>query len=396
MLESIRVLDLSRVIAGPYCASLLGDLGADVVKLERPGTGDDLRAVRGSGGMSAAFAAVNRNKRGIAVDLKTEQGSRLAFQLARHADVLIENFLPGVADGLGLGYTAVSAANPGIVYASITGFGQTGPYAAKPGYNSIAQGMSGLMALTGMPGDPPTRVGGAISDSATSYMAFGMINAALVHRQRTGQGRHLDLSLLASSLGLLPDQAAIYLQTQERPQRSGNRSLLVTPCEVFPTADGLLNVMLLNAGQWKRFCAALDDPAMETDRRFATNQSRLAHHADFKARVEAILATRTTAEWIERLEAASIAAGPVYEFDQVFDDPHVHHLGLVVERNQPGAGRLRMLGFPAAASPAPATHERPAPLLGQHTAEVLRELGLAAEAIERLAEAKVIELGPTG
>lgn len=396
MLESLRVLDLSRVIAGPYCASLLGDLGADVVKLERPGTGDDLRTVRGSGGMSAAFAAVNRNKRGIAVDLKTEQGSRLAFQLARQADVLIENFLPGVADGLGLGYAAVSAANPGIVYASITGFGQTGPYAGKPGYNSIAQGMSGLMALTGMPGDPPTRVGGAISDSATSYMAFGMINAALVHRQRTGQGRHLDLSLLASSLGLLPDQAAIYLQTQERPQRSGNRSLLVTPCEVFPTADGLLNVMLLNAGQWKRFCAALDDPAMETDPRFATNQSRLIHHADFKARVEAILATRTTAEWTERLEAASIAAGPVYEFDQVFDDPHVHHLGLVVERDQPGAGRLRMLGFPAAASPAPATRERPAPLLGQHTTEVLRELGLAAEAIERLAAAGIIELGPTG
>lgn len=396
MLESLRVLDLSRVIAGPYCASLLGDLGADVVKLERPGTGDDLRAVRGSGGMSAAFAAVNRNKRGIAVDLKTEQGSRLAFQLARQADVLIENFLPGVADRLGLGYAAVSTANPGIVYASITGFGQTGPYAGKPGYNSIAQGMSGLMALTGMPGDPPTRVGGAISDSATSYMAFGMINAALVHRQRTGQGRHLDLSLLASSLGLLPDQAAIYLQTQERPQRSGNRSLLVTPCEVFPTADGLLNVMLLNADQWKRFCAALDDPAMETDPRFATNQSRLAHHADFKARVEAILATRTTAEWTERLEAASIAAGPVYEFDQVFEDPHVHHLGLVVERDQPGAGRLRMLGFPAAASPAPATRERPAPLLGQHTAEVLRELGLAAEAIEQLAAAGIIELGPTG
>lgn len=396
MLENIRVLDLSRVIAGPYCASLLADLGADVVKLERPGTGDDLRSVRGSGGMSAAFAAVNRNKRGIAIDLKTTEGSKIAFELARRADVVIENFLPGVADDLGIGYAAVSAANPGIVYASITGFGQTGPHATKPGYNSIAQGMSGLMALTGMPDGPPMRVGGAISDSATSYVAFGVINAALVHRLRTGQGQHLDLSLLASSLGLLPDQAAIYLQTRERPRRAGNRSPLITPSEVFPTADGLINVMLLNPEQWKRFCAALEDPEMEADPRFATNQSRLAHHAEFKARVEAIFATRSTAEWTERFEAASIAAGPVYEFDEVFEDPQVRHLGLVVELEQPGAGQLRILGFPAATTPAGPRLRRPAPLLGQHTAEVLLELGLAKDAITRLAKAQIVELGPSG
>src|SRR5262250_2594053 len=200
MLDGIRVLDLSRVIAGPYCATLMADLGADVIKVERPGRGDDLRAWRGSG-MSATFAAINRGKRGIAVDLQEPEGSKLVFELARRADVVIENFLPGVAERLGLGYAAVSAVNPAVVYASVTGFGQTGPLARKPGYNTIAQGMSGLMALTGMPGHEPTRVGGSVSDVAASYMAFAMVNAALVHRFRAGVGQHVDVSLLASSLG---------------------------------------------------------------------------------------------------------------------------------------------------------------------------------------------------
>jgi crotonobetainyl-CoA:carnitine CoA-transferase CaiB-like acyl-CoA transferase len=393
MLRGIRVLDLSRVIAGPYCAALLGDLGADVIKLERPGRGDDLRALRGSGRMSASFAAVNRNKRGIAVDLQAPEGARLAFELARRADVLVENFLPGVAERLGLGYAAVRAVNPAIVYASITGFGQTGPLARKAGYNTIAQGMSGLMALTGMPGHPPTRVGGSVSDVAASYMAFGMINAALVHRFRTGEGQQVDVSLLGASLGLLPDPVAIYFDTGEPPRRAGNRNINLTPAEAFQTADGLLNVVLLNPDQWKRFCAALDDPAMETDPRFATNEARLANHPEFKARVERILATGSTAEWVARLEAATIAAGPVYEFHEVFADPQVRHLELVTVLDQPGAGRVRILGFPGRASGTPPRIDRPAPLLGQHTAEVLGELGLAKEEIDRLAVAGVVELG---
>ncbi len=393
MLQGIRVLDLSRVIAGPYCAALMGDLGADVIKLERPGRGDDLRALRGSGRMSASFAAVNRNKRGIAVDLQKFEGAQLALALARRADVLIENFLPGVAERLGLGYEAVHAANPSLVYASITGFGQTGPLARKAGYNTIAQGMSGLMALTGMPGHPPTRVAGSVSDVAASYMAFGMINAALVHRFRTGQGQQVDVSLLASSLGLLPDPVAIYFDKGERPVRAGNRNLNLTPAEAFQAKDGLLNIVLLNPDQWKRFCAALDDPEMEMDPRFATNDARLANHAEFKTRVEGILATAPTSEWVTRFEAATVAAGPVYEFHEVFDDPQVRHLELVKEMDQPGAGRVRILGFPGHASETPPRIDRPAPLLGQHTAEVLGELGLAREEIERLAAAGVIELG---
>src|SRR5256885_12396367 len=199
VLSGIRVLDLSRVIAGPYCATLMADVGADVVKLGRPGRGDGLRPWRGGDGMSAAFAAVNRGKRGIAVELQHPEGARLAFELARRADVIVENFLPGVAARLALGYEAVRAVNPPVVYASVTGFGQTGPYAKRPGYNTIAQGMSGLMALTGMPGHPPTRVAGSISDLSASWVAFGMVNAALVHRERTGRGPPLDVNFLAAS-----------------------------------------------------------------------------------------------------------------------------------------------------------------------------------------------------
>ncbi|MGH7264362.1 MAG: CaiB/BaiF CoA transferase family protein, partial [Candidatus Rokuibacteriota bacterium] len=380
MLEGIRVLDLSRVIAGPYCARLLADLGADVVKVERPGRGDDLRDLGGGrDGMSASYAAVNRNKRGIALDLQHPEGAKLAFELARRADVVIENFVPGAADRLGLGYEAVRAANPAVVYASVSGFGQTGPLAQRPGYNTIAQAMSGIMALTGMPGHPPTRVGGSVADLAASFVAFGAVNAALVHRLRTGQGQHLDVSLLASTLSLLPDPAALYLQSRVRPTRQGNRNPHLTPAEAFQTKDGLIIVVLMNPDQWGRFCRVLGDAGLAGDPRFATNADRLANHADLKARIEGALAAATTAEWVERFAAASIAAGPIHEFDEVFEDPQVRHLGLVTEVEQPGYGRVGMLDFPFRASAAKPAVRRPAPRLGEHTAEVLAELGLSRE-----------------
>jgi crotonobetainyl-CoA:carnitine CoA-transferase CaiB-like acyl-CoA transferase len=392
MLEGFRVLDLSRVIAGPYCTMLLGDLGADVVKVERPGRGDDLRALRGQG-MNAVFAAANRNKRSVALDLVHPEGARAAFALARRADVVVENFLPGVAARLGLGYDAVRAANPAVVYVSISGFGQTGPLARRPGYNLIAQGMSGIMALTGPPGGPPLRAGGSVADLAAAFLAFGAISAALVHRLRRGEGQHVDVSLLASTLSLLPDPAAHYFDTGVRPRREGNRNPYMTPAESFRTQDGHMTLVLMSPDQWDRFCAVLGDEALRTDARFATNPGRLAHHAELKARIEAGLAERATAEWVERFEAASIAAGPIYEFDQVFEDPQVRHLGLVAEVDQPGHGPLRMLGFPFKASATPAAIRRPAPLLGEHTAEVLEELGLGPEEIERLAAAGAIALG---
>jgi crotonobetainyl-CoA:carnitine CoA-transferase CaiB-like acyl-CoA transferase len=392
MLEDLRVLDLSRVIAGPYCATLMADLGADVIKVERPGSGDDLRRLRGEG-MSAAFAAINRNKRGIAVDLQAPEGARLVFELARRADVVVENFLPGGADKLGLGYTSVSAANPAVVYVSVTGFGQTGPHARRAGYNTIAQGVSGIMALTGMPGHPPTRVGGSVSDLVTAFLAFGVASAALVHRQRTGRGQHLDASLLASTLALLPDPAAIYFDTGTRPPRAGNRNLNLTPAEAFRAKDGWVQVVVMNADQYGRFARVLGDAGLLTEPKFATNDSRLAHHDEFKSRVESALAGAPAAEWVGRLQAAQVAAGPIHEFDEVFEDPQVKHLGLVAEVDQPGYGKARMLAFPVRASATPARIRRAAPLLGEHTAEVLAELGLARPEIERLAAEGVVALG---
>ena len=389
MLDGIRVLDLSRVIAGPYCAMLLGDLGADVIKVERPGRGDDLRYLRGGEGMSAPFAACNRNKRGIAVDLQKPDGARRVFDRARQADVVLATILPGVAARLGVGYAQVSAVNPRVVYASVTGFGQDGPYARRPGYNTIAQGMSGLMALTGMPGHPPTRVAGSVSDVSASWVAFGMVNAALVHRERTGRGQHLDVNLLASSMSLLPDPASIFLASGVRPTREGNRNPALTPAEAFPTKDGWINIVLLNPDQYARLCEVIGDPELKAPR-FATNDLRLANYADFRARMDAALAGATTAEWVERMEKGQIAAGPIYEFDEVFDDPQVRHLGMVVELDQPGLGPTRVLGFPSRASATPASIRRAAPRVGEHTDEVLRELGVAPEEIERLIAAGVV------
>jgi crotonobetainyl-CoA:carnitine CoA-transferase CaiB-like acyl-CoA transferase len=391
MLDGIRVLDLSRVIAGPYCATLMADLGADVVKVERPGRGDDLRAWRGSG-MSATFAAINRNKRGIAVDLQQPEGSTLVFGLARRADVVVENFIPGVADRLGLGYGAVSAANPAVVYVSVTGFGQTGPHARRAGYNTIAQGMSGIMALTGMPGNPPTKVGGSVADVASAFLAFGVANAALVHRLRTGRGQHLDVSLLASTLALLPDPVAHYFDSGQRPPRVGNRNPYLTPAEAFQTRDGWVQVVIMNPDQYARFCRALGDESLMTDPQFSTNDSRVAHHDELRERIERALARDTTAGWVMRFEAEQVAAGPIYEFDEVFADPQVKHLGLVAEVDQPGYGPARMLAFPVKASATPGTIRRPAPRLGEHTAEVLGELGLAKTEVERLAAAGVVGL----
>jgi crotonobetainyl-CoA:carnitine CoA-transferase CaiB-like acyl-CoA transferase len=392
MLEGIRVLDLSRVIAGPYCAAFLADLGADVIKVERPPLGDDLRVLRGKNGMSASFAAINRNKRGIALDLQRPEGTKIAFELAKQADVVVENFLPGVAAKLGLGYEAVSAVNPSVVYVSVTGFGQTGPHSKRPGYNTIAQGMSGLMALTGHPGDPPTRVAGSTSDLAAAITAFGSVCAALVQRFRTGRGQYLDVSLLASSLSLLPDPTAIYFDTKNKPKREGNRNSAIAPGGAYKTQDGYINIVLMNEDQWKRFCVALGEPELATKPGFASNAERISRYDDFVAYIEERLAKAPTAEWVERFEKAQVAAGPVYEFHEVFDDAQVKHLGLVVPMEQPGHGTVHALRFPTLLSGAPAPIRRPAPRLGQHTAEVLRELGYAEEEIKRLAESSTIQL----
>jgi len=362
-----------------------------VIKVERPGRGDDARYLGGKDGMSAVFASVNRSKRSVAIDLARPEGQRLAFELARRADVILENFLPGGAAKMGLGYDAVRAANPTVVYTSITGFGQTGPYAQRPGYNTIAMGMAGLMALTGPPGHPPTRPGGSLSDLTASFVAFGAVTAALVNRFRTGEGRYLDVNLLASSISLLPDPIAHYFESGRRPGREGNRNATLSPAEAYKTQDGYINVVVTNPDQWVRFCRALGDEAMIDDTRFATNADRLANHPLFKSRVETALAKTPTAEWVARFARASIACGPIYEFDEVFTDPQVQHLGMVTELEQPGHGKVKMLNFPFRTSSAADTAiRRPAPRLGEHTAEVLKEIGVEPAEIDRLAAAGVV------
>jgi crotonobetainyl-CoA:carnitine CoA-transferase CaiB-like acyl-CoA transferase len=254
--------------------------------------------------------------------------------------------------------------------------------------------MSGLMGLTGMPGHPPTRVGGSVSDLAAALCAFGAVNAALVHRFRTGAGQHLDVNLLAATLSLLPDPVAQYFDTGVRPRRMGNRNANLTPAEAYPTRDGMIQVVMMNPDQYERFCKALGDASLASDPRFATNDARLTHYDDFRARVETALAGATTAEWLERFERASIAAGPVYELDEVFADAQVKHLEVIAEVEQPGYGTARMLTFPVRASATPAAIRRPAPLLGEHTAEILGEIGVSPAEIERLAAAGAIALAP--
>ena len=395
MLEGLRVLDCSRVIAGPYAAMLMGDLGADVIKLERPGRGDDFRALRGDGAMSAAFAAVNRNKRGIAVDLAHPDGRRVAFELARRADVLIENFLPGVAERQGLGYAAVSAANPGIVYASVTGFGQDGPLARRPGLQPHRPGHE--PASWRSPASPAIRPPAPAARSPTSprrILTFGMVQAALVHRARAGRGQHLDVNLLASTIG---DAARIPSRSTSTPAsgpgREGNRNPNLTPAEAYRTGDGYLNVVLLSPDQWERFCGVLGDEVLRTDPRFATNPERLAHHAEMKARVGDGARGRVDRRVGGALREGADRGGPIYEFDEVFEDPQVRHLGVVAEMEQPGYGTVRMVDFPVRASATPARISRPAPLLGRaHRRGAGRARPRRGE-IERLAALGAIALG---
>lgn len=391
-LEGIRVLDLSRILAGPLVGAVMAEMGADVIKIERPGRGDDMRWLRGNTGLTASFATFNRGKRGIAVDMSKAEGRDIVLRLAAKSDVLIENFLPGTLARLGLGFDEVKAVKPDIVYASITGFGQSGPYARRGGYNSVALGMSGFMALTGMPGHPPTRPGGSLADVAAANTALGAINAALVRRERTGQGAYIDVNLLASALGLLPDPVANFFESGTPPARLGNRSPSVTPGEVYEASDGLVTIVLTSPDQWRKLCEELGDMEMFDDPRFRTNGDRLRNFDAFRSRMDAHIAKAPTADWVERLSRLSIAVGPVYEFPEVFEDPQVLHLNLVKTVEQPGLGPVKMLDLPFRSVPETGKRDSVAPRLGEHTNEVLSEiLGLDADEIARLEAGKSIE-----
>jgi len=388
-LSGIRVIDLGRHLAGPTAAMWLGDLGADVIKIENPGKGEDARS---SGppffnGESAFFLAANRNKRSLALNLKVPEGQEVFRKLAATADVIVENFRPGVMDALNIGYERVSATNPGVIYCSISGFGADGPFAGRPGLDQIIQGVSGLMSITGFEGGEPTRVGIPIADLLTGlFGAYGVL-AALQARQQTGRGQRVETSLLESMVGMLAFQATRYLNGGDVPPPAGNHHPINAPYGVFRSKDGYLTVGGTGDKRWPILCKTIGAPELLEDERFKTNGGRHANRMELAELISTKLQARTSAEWEPILNDAGVPCGPILGVGDALDHPQVRHRDMVVEIEHPTAGLLHLLGLPVKLSATPGGVRHAPPVLGQHSTEILTDLGPSADEIEALAKA---------
>ena len=390
-LRGLRVFDLTRVLAGPTCAQMLGDLGAEIIKIEKPGSGDDTRGFAPptlpGATESAYFAGVNRNKLSVTLDIAQPEGQAIAHRLLGQCDMLVENFKAGGLTRYGLGWEQVRTAHPGLIYCSITGFGQTGPYAARPGYDSLVQAMGGVMSLTGEPDGMPQKVGVPVADLFAGLYACIGILAALRHRERTGEGQFIDIGMLDTSVAWLANQGMNYLATGENPPRLGNQHPNIVPYQVFATADGHVVLSVGNDATWRRFCDAFALAHLKDDPRFATNAARVANRALVTETLAPVLRGQPTAWWVERLESLSIGGGPINRLSDVFADPQVLARQMVVEMPHPTAagGRVKLLANPVRLSATPADYRISPPLLGEHTEQVLGGLlGMAADEIAAL------------
>jgi len=374
-LAGLRVLDVTQHLSGPYCAMLLADQGADVVKIEKPGKGDDAREMPPFvGGEGAPFMIWNRNKRSVVLDLKSAEGLAAMRALAAGADILIENFRPGAAERMGIGYAAMAALNPRLIYCSISGFGQTGPYRDRGGFDLMTQAMSGLMSVNGDPAGPPMRLPIAISDVAAGMFGAIGILSALAARQRTGRGQQVDVSLYESAMSFGVYEAAHYFTTGENPPRLGQGHRGSSPYQVFRTRDGWITIGGGSQELWLRLCAVLGCEELAADPRFADNAARVAHNAELVPLLQPYLERAGNAHWVEALGAKGIPVGPVATHAELFTDPQTLARDMVVELDHPAAGRTRTLGVPIKLSETPGSIRRPAPPHGEHTAEVLAEL----------------------
>ena len=395
-LKGVRVLDLSRAMAGPYCTMMLGDLGADVIKVERPGSGDESRgwgppfvgqSDDNISGVSTYFLSVNRNKRSITVNLKSSEGQEVIQRLASMCDVLVENFRTGVLEKLGLGYDDMKKLNPSLVYCSISGYGRTGPYAGRPGYDVIIQAEGGMMGITGPIEGPPSRVGVPIVDITTGMFAATSILAALRVRDQTHEGQLIDVSLFDTQAALLTNVASSYLIGGADPLRTGNDHPNLAPYGAFRAKDRWLVLGVANERQWETFCAVIDRPDLREDVLFKTNGDRVAHRVEFGEILSEVIATRPASEWLSDLRNAGLPCGPINDVAAVFDHPQVQPREMILEVEHPNAGPIHLTGFPYKLTQTPAELRHPPPLLGEHTEEVLTEmLGYSVEQVAQFQE----------
>jgi len=391
-LDGIFVVDLSRILSGPVCTMLLADMGAEVVKVEPPPLGDDSRQWGPPfiGGISTYFLSVNRNKKSLGLNLKTERGRQILWRLVDRADVLIENFRPGVLDKLGFGYAAVKARNGRAVYCSISGFGHTGPYRDRPGYDVIAQGESGMMDLTGYPEGPPAKLGASLADVVAGLYACNGICLALLARHKTGEGQHVDVSLLDGMVSTLTYHALIYLATGRSPKRAGTRHPSIVPYESFEARDGFVNIAVTNQKQWENFCQVLGLPEIAADSRFEEMKARLANYGELRPMIAEVVSKMTRAEVMDAMSRVGIPAGPINSVGEILEDPQIHARHMIEELVHPEYGPLRVLGIPIKLSDTPGVVENAPPRFGEHNREILSALGFADQEIQRLEEAGAV------